>query len=101
MEYVFETLMELIITPIVEGYAFAMMHFWNKKVVLTKDKIKIIVVFECIILLVLFLVGVIMLFETLGDSFLGKLFVFVSSSISLCQIIVGYILKKNTVSKDK
>ena len=41
-------LIEIIMTPIIEGYAFAMMRFSNKKEKINKEKIELIVVFECI-----------------------------------------------------
>ena len=57
MEFIFEILIEIIMTPIIEGYAFAMMRFSDENKKINKDKIQLIVVFECIVLLVLFFVS--------------------------------------------
>lgn len=92
-------LIELIMTPIIEGYAFAMMLFTNKNKKINKDKIQFIVVFECIVLSVLFIVGGIMLLETRGESLSGKTLLFSSLGISVFQIIIGFVLKK--IAKDR
>ena len=42
MDFIVEILAELIITPVVELYALAMMHIFGRKI--RKDKIKVIVV---------------------------------------------------------
>lgn len=99
MYFIFEMLIEIIMTPIIEGYAFAMMRFSDKKEKINKEKIQLIVVFECIFLLVLFFIGGVMLLETNGESMFGKFFMFISLGVSISQIIVGCILKK--VKKDK
>lgn len=46
MDFIFEILTEIVISPIIEFYYFAMMQFFNVKI--NKDKVKIIVIFECI-----------------------------------------------------
>ena len=101
MDFIFEILIEIIMTPIIEGYAFAMMRFSNKKEKINKEKIELIVVFECIFLLVLFFVGGVMLLETNGESVLGKIFIFIFLGVSLGQIIVGCILKKLKKDREK
>ena len=101
MDFIFEILIEIIMTPIIEGYAFAMMRFSDEKQKINKDKIQLIVVFECIFLLVLFFVGGVMLLETNGESLLGKIFIGVSLGVSLSQIIVGCILKKSKKYKEE
>lgn len=101
MDLVFEILMEIIMTPIIEGYAFAMMLFTNKNKKINKNKIQIIVIFECIVLFVLFFVGGIMLLETSGESLLGKIFIFSSLGISVLQIIIGCVLKKTIKDRQK
>ncbi len=99
MDFFFEILIEIILTPIIEGYAFAMMLFKDKNKKINKDKMQIFVVFECIVLLVSFFIGGIMLLETSGESLLGKIFIFSSLGISVFQIIVGCVLKK--IIKDR
>ncbi len=94
MDFIFEMLIEFIMTPIIEGYTFAMMLFTNKNLKINKDKIQIIVVFECIVLVVLFFVGGIMLLETGGESLFGKIILFSSLVISILQITIGCVLKK-------
>ena len=90
MDIIIETLTEILITPIIEIlYTSAMIHFSNKRVKLNKDKIRVIVFFECIVLLVLFFVGGIMLLETGGESLFGKILLIVSVSVSLVQISLG------------
>lgn len=101
MDFIFEILIEIIMTPIIEGYAFAMMRFSDKKEKINKDKIQLFVVFECIFLLVLFFVGGVMLLETNGESVLGKIFMFISLGVSLGQIIVGCILKRSKKDSEK
>ena len=90
MDFVIETLTEILITPIIEIlYTFAMMHFSNKRKKLNKDKIRGIVVFECSILLVLFFVGAIMLLETGGKSLFGKILLILSVAVLGVQISFG------------
>ena len=104
MDFVIETLTEILITPIIEIlYTFAMMHFSNKRKKLNKDKIRGIVVFECSILLVLFFVGAIMLLETGGKSLFGKILLILSVTVSGVQISLGvifmYLKKKDSFTR--
>ena len=64
----------------------------NKKINI--EKIQAFVVFECIAIFVLFIVGGVMLLETKGESFVGKLVLLSSILISVAQITVGLILNK-------
>ena len=99
MSFIFEMLGEIIIAPIVQGYAFAMTLFTKKSKTLNREKIRIFVVIECILLLVLFSVGVVMLLETNGESLSGKMLLLFSVGVSFLQIIIGCILK--TINKAK
>ena len=97
MDFIVEILAELIITPVVELYTSAMMRIFGRKI--RKDKIKVIVVFECLIMLILFIIGGIMLLDTNGESISGKILLCITSGISLIQILVGCIIKKT--NKDR
>lgn len=99
MEFIFESILEIIMEPIVEGYAFAMMRFADKNKKADKGKIKCFVVLECIVLFLFFIVGAIMLFETNGLSLWGKVMFISSITVSVLQIVVGTVLRK--VSKKK
>lgn len=94
MEFVLEAILEIIMTPIVEGYAFAMMRFTDKNQKADINKIKCLVVLECIILILLFIIGGVMIFETNGASLLGKLMFIFSIAVSVLQIIAGIVLRK-------
>lgn len=99
MDFIFELLLEIIMEPIIGGYAFAMMRFAGKNKKVDKEKIKCFVVFECIVLILLFIVGGIMLFETNGSSLWGKVMFLSSITVSVLQIVVGSVLRK--VNKEK
>ena len=104
MDFVIEILTEFLITPIVEiFYTFAMMHFSNKRKNLNKDKIRGIVVFECLVLLVLFFIGAILLLETGGKSRFGKILLTLSVAVSGVQISLGiifmYLKKKDSFTR--
>ncbi len=101
MDFIFELLLEIIMEPIVEGYAFAMMLFADKNKKIDKGKVKSFVVFECIVLLILFIVGGVMFFETKGSSLWGKVMFISSIVISVLQIVVGSILRKVTKEKQQ
>ena len=94
MDFIIEILTEMLMTPIIEGYAFAMMRFSDEKQKINKDKIQLIVVFECIFLLVLFFVGGIMLLETGGESLFGKILLILSVLVSVVQISFGIIFRE-------
>ena len=98
MDFIVEILAELIITPVVELYALAMMRIFGREI--RKDKIKIIVVFECLILLILFIIGGIMLFDTNGESIHGTMLLCVTSGLSLIQILIGCIIKKTNMDRN-
>lgn len=94
MDFIFEMMLEIIMEPIIEAYTFAMMRISDKNKKINKDKIQVFVVFECIAIFVLFIVGGVMLLETKGESFVGKLVLLSSILISVTQITVGLILNK-------
>ena len=94
MDFLFELFLELIMEPIIECYIFLMMRFSGKNTKLDKDKIQFIVIIECIVLFIAFVVGGVMFLETDGESLLGKILMFASIGISLSQILTGCILKK-------
>lgn len=94
MDFLFELFLELIMEPIIECYIFLMMRFSGKNTKLDKDKIQYIVIIECIVLFIAFVVGGVMLLETDGDSLWGKAFMISSIGVSVSQILTGYILKK-------
>ena len=94
MDFIFEMMLEIIMDPIIEAYTFAMMRISDKNKKINKDKIQVFVVFECIAIFVLFVVGGVMLLETKGESFVGKLVLLSSILISVTQITVGLILNK-------
>lgn len=99
MEFVFELILEIITEPFVEGYAFAMMRFANRNKKVDKQNIKCFVVFECIALFVLFIVGSVMIFETNGSSIWGKAMFISSIAVSFLQIVVGIILRNFSKKK--
>ncbi len=94
MDFIFEMMLEIIIEPIVEAYTFAMMRISDKNKKINIEKIQAFVVFECIAIFVFFIVGGVMLLETKGESFVGKLVLLSSILISVTQITVGLILNK-------
>ena len=94
MDFIFEMMLEIIMEPIVEAYTFAMMRISDKNKKINVEKIQAFVVFECIAIFVLFIVGGVMLLETKGESFVGKLVLLSSILISVTQITVGLILNK-------
>ena len=99
MEFIFELILEIIMQPIVEVYAFAMMFFTDKNKRVNKRSVKVFVVFECIVLLFLFIVGGVIVLETGGSSVLGKAMFLTSITVSVVQIILGIILRKFTKEK--
>ena len=94
MDFIFEMMLEIIMEPIVEAYTFAMMRISDKNKKINIEKIQAFVVFECIAIFVLFIVGGVMILETKGESFVGKLLLLSSILISVTQITVGLILNK-------
>ena len=94
MEFIFELLLEIIMEPIIEGYSFAITLFADKNKKNNKFKIQVFVVFECIALFVLFVIGGVMLLETNYESLVGKLLFLSSIVVSVVQILIGFILKK-------
>lgn len=99
MDFIFEVLLEIIMTPIIEGYVFAMMLFSKKSKKISKQKAICIVVVESIVLLFLFIFGGVILLETSGESFIGKFLFILSIVVSLVQVLVGIIL--SIVNKKK
>lgn len=99
MEFIFELLGEIIVEPIIEGYVFAMAHFSENNKKVNEEKIKCIVVFECVALMLMFIIGGIMLLEADGESFVGKVLFISSIAVSVIQILLGIILNKKR--KDK
>lgn len=99
MDFVFELLLEIIMEPIVEGYAFLMTRFFDKGKKVDKRRIKGFIVFECFVLILLFIVGCIMLFETNGSSSWGKAVFLFPIAVSVIQITAGGVLRKNTKGK--
>ena len=93
MELLFDILAEIIFEPIIEGYLSAMSHFSVGSKKINEDKIKIVVVFEGIVLLVMFVVGGCMLLETDGESLKGKILLIASGAVSVVQISLGIIFK--------
>lgn len=94
MDFIFEFLAEIIMEPIVEIYVFAMQSIFGKNKEIDKVKIQVFVIFECVALFTLFVVGCIKLAETNGDSLSGKIFIAASVGISVLQIIIGCVIKK-------
>ncbi len=99
MDLIIEILAEIIFGPIIEGYFLAMTYFSHGSKRVDNEKIKVIVVFECIALLVMFVVGGIMLLETSGESLTGKILLITSITVSLSQFLFGIILR--IVKKNK
>ncbi len=99
LAFVFELFAELLLQPVIEGYAFLMMRFANKNKKINMSKVRAFVVFECIVLFVLFVVGGVMLLETTRESLLGKILLVSSVGISFLQIIIGCVLR--IINKEK
>lgn len=99
MEFIFDLLGEIIVEPIIEGYVFAMAHFSERNKKVDEEKIKCIVVFECVALMLMFIIGGAMLLETDGESVIGKALFIFSIAVSVIQILLGIILNKK--KKDK
>ncbi len=94
MEFLFDILAEIIMEPIIEGYIYAMMCFTGERDKIDKTKIQIIVGFECVALIIMFLVGGAILLETKGESIWGKALLFSSAGVSVLQIIIGCVLRR-------
>ncbi len=94
MELLFDILAEIIFEPIIEVYLSAMSHFSSVIRKINEDKIRIVVVFEGIVLLVMFVVGGCMLLESDGESLTGKILFISSIAISVVQILSGIFLSK-------
>lgn len=92
MEFIFDLLAEIILEPIIVGYLLLMSRFNGKPKKIDEDKAKTIVVFEGLVLLVLFVVGGVMLLETDGASFIGKILLIASIAVSVIQISLGIII---------
>lgn len=101
MDFLFEALSEIIIEPMVEGYLLAMMRFTDKKKNINKDKIKVFVVLESVILFLMFVVGAIMLAETQGNSISGKIILIASIAVSVVQVTLGIVLKPSKKKSNK
>ncbi len=94
MEFIFELLTEIIMEPIIEGYLLAMTHFSNGSKKIDQDKVKTIVVFESVVLFLMFIVGGIMMDKSSGESLTGKILFISSIAVSAVQIGLGIILKR-------
>ena len=85
--------------PIVECYIFLMTHFSDKSKKPNKEKAVYIVLAESITLLLMFVIGVVMLLETDGESLVGQILLSFSIVISIIQISRGLLLRKKVKSK--
>ena len=94
MDFIFEFFAEIIMQPILEGYVFAMQNIFGKEKEINKVKIQGFVIFECIVLFVLFVIGCVKLAETSGGSLSGKILLISSIGVSVLQIIIGCVFKK-------
>ena len=92
VEFIFETILEVIMEPILEGYIFAMSQFANNPKKISEEKIKVYVIFEAIALFLMFVVGGIMLAESDGKNLIGKVIFKLSIVVSAVQILLGIIL---------
>ena len=99
LEFLFEFLIEIIMEPIVECYIFLMTHFSDKSKKPNKEKAVYIVLAESITLLLMFVIGVVMLLETDGESLVGKILLSFSVVISIIQISLCLLLRKKVKSK--
>lgn len=93
-EMVFEIIMEIIMEPIVNAYLFAMTRFSKNSKNINEEKVKVFVVFEAVVLFLMFVVGAIMLLESEGSGALGKFLFFTSVTVSVLQILTGFVLRK-------
>ncbi len=101
MEFVFEIVSEIIMEPFLNFYLPAMMRFSKGKMNVDKQKAKCVVVFECIALFLMFIVGGVMLLETNGESLIGKILFVFSIVVSAVQIISGIVyIRKARVKVD-
>ena len=95
MEFAFEAVFEIIMEPILKSYLFLMTRFSKDNNNINKNKIKGFAVFECIVLILMLIVGIVLLLETNGESVWGKTLLISSVGISVLQIIVGFVMRKN------
>ena len=95
MEFAFEAILEIFLEPVLKSYLFLMTRFSEDNNNINKNKIKGFAVFECIVLILMLIVGIVLLLETNGESVWGKTLLISSVGISVLQIIVGFVMKKN------
>ena len=95
MEFAFEAVFEIIMEPVLKSYLFLMTRFPKDNNNINKNKIKGFAVFECIVLILMLIVGIVLLLETNGESVWGKTLLISSVGISVLQIIVGFVMRKN------
>ncbi|MGN1348263.1 MAG: hypothetical protein ACI4VI_04900 [Acutalibacteraceae bacterium] len=102
MDFVFDFLFEIIAEPVIECYMAVMYHFFdsNKKVSKNTNIIIVfIVLFECLALLLMFVIGAVMSLESGGNSLAGKILFISSVLMSIVQIVAGIILRKKRKAK--
>lgn len=95
MEFAFEAILEIIMEPVLKSYLFLMTRYSKDNNNINKNKIKGFVVFECIVLILMLIFGVVALLETNGEGVWGKMLLISSVGISVLQIIVGFVMRKN------
>ena len=93
LEIFLEIIAEIIFEPMLEAYFSVMSYFFQGTKKADKEKVRIVVAFECIALLIMLVVGAIMLYETSGESLTGKVLLIISIPISIIQFSAGLILK--------
>lgn len=99
-DFLFELLGEIIFEPILAAYAWAMSAFTKGSKKADEEKVRYIVAFEVIALLVAFVVGGVMLLETGGASKWGRALLVISCLISAVQIAVGCVIRQKKRKKD-
>lgn len=95
MEFAFEAVFEIIMEPILKSYLFLMTRFSKDDKNINAKKVKGFVVLECIVLILMLIVGVVLLLETNGESAVGRTLIILSVGISALQIIIGFFMRKN------
>lgn len=95
MEFAFEAVFEIIMEPVLKFCLFLMTRFSKDNNNINKNKIKGFAVFECIVLILMLIVGIVLLLETNGESAVGRTLIILSVGISVLQIIIGFFMRKN------
>ena len=88
MDFVFEFILELFCEIYIE-----FMTAFCPKTKLKKWKMKVIFGTEAIVMLLMLIIGAIMVYETNGESVLGKIFLYGASTIIILQLMFGIIAK--------